>query len=137
MDSSEATAVRAANGAFYTAHESQDFEAMARVWSHGHDVICIHPGWPILRGWAAVGESWRRILSGPGRNQFIRTNEQVNMTAGVAWVTLDENLMAAGGGTGTVAATNIFMRIDGEWKMVHHQGGPVASRAPVEPGDAG
>lgn len=127
VESEDAAEVRRLNSAFYAAHESRDIEAMNALWSHGGDVVCIHPGWPILRGWDAVGESWRRILSGPGRNQFINTNEQVNIAGGVAWVTLDENLVAEGG-TGTVAATNIFLKIQGQWKLVHHQGGPVASR---------
>ncbi len=119
--------VRQLNSAFYRAHETQDFDAMAEVWSHGRDVMCIHPGWPILRGWTAVGESWRRIFSGPAENQFIMTNEQLNIAQGVAWMTLDENLMSAVG-TGTIAATNIFLRTSGKWKLVHHHGSPVAAQ---------
>ena len=117
----------AANQAFYTAHESRDLEMMTGLWSHGPDVVCVHPGWPILRGWEAVEDSWRRIFHGPSDNQFIITNDQLNLTDGVAWVTLDENLMSAGG-TGTIAATNIFLRINGEWKIVHHHGSPVAAQ---------
>lgn len=120
-------ALRNLNRRFYEAHERRDLDAMAAVWSHGPDVICIHPGWPILRGWTAVEQSWRRIFAGPSSNQFIVTNDQLNIAAGVAWMTLDENLMSAGG-TGTVAATNIFLKIGGDWKIVHHHGSPVAQR---------
>ena len=119
--------VRDLNTAFYASHEAQDFDAMAALWSHGNDVVCIHPGWPILRGWKAVGESWRRIFAGPAENQFIVTNEQLNIGQGVAWMTLDENLMSASG-TGTIAATNVFLKIQGEWKVVHHHGSPVAAQ---------
>ncbi len=119
--------VRDLNAAFYASHEAQDFDAMAALWSHGNDVVCIHPGWPILRGWDAVGESWRRIFAGPAENQFIVTNEQLNIGQGVAWMTLDENLMSASG-TGTIAATNVFLKIQGEWKVVHHHGSPVAAQ---------
>ena len=115
----------AANEAFYVAHEARDLAAMEQVWGRG-DVICIHPGWPILRGWEAVHESWARIFEGPGRNQFITTNSSVEVVGDTAWVTLDENLMD-GANTGTIAATNVFVRqIDG-WKLVLHQGGPVYS----------
>ena len=55
--------------------------------------MCIHPGWPILRGWPLIEESWRRIFAGPGRNQFIVTNDVVASVGDVAWVTLDENLV--------------------------------------------
>ncbi len=120
-------AVREVNRRFYSAHEAQDIEQMIAVWKHGPDVVCIHPGWPILRGWEAVVDSWRRIFAGPSDNQFIVTNDQVNIANGVAWVTLDENLMSAAG-TGTIAATNILLKTNGEWKVVHHHGSPVAAQ---------
>jgi ketosteroid isomerase-like protein len=120
-------AVRELNRRFYEAHERKRLDDMALLWSHGPDVICIHPGWPILRGWPAVEDSWRRIFAGPSANQFIVTNAQLNIASGVAWMTLDENLMSAGG-TGTIAATNIYVKIDGAWKIVHHHGSPVAQQ---------
>ena len=120
--------VLAANQAFYDAHEARDLEAMRAVWEHRDRVVCVHPGWPILRTWPVVEESWRRILEGPGRNQFIVTNTSVVTVGDVAWVTLDENLMA-GGSTGTIAATNIFVRDEhGAWLLTAHHGSPVASR---------
>jgi ketosteroid isomerase-like protein len=96
-------AVRTANQAFYDAHEARDLDAMAAVWEHADRVVCVHPGWPILRGWEAVEDSWLRIFGGPGRNQFIVTNDIVTVAGDTAWVTLDENLVADGA-TGTVAA---------------------------------
>ena len=100
MDGPAGAEVRAANQAFYDAHEARDLDAMRAVWDHGDDAACIHPGWPILRGWPLVEESWRRIFAGPGRNQFILTNDVVTVQGDVAWVTLDENLVD-GAATGT------------------------------------
>ncbi len=117
-------AVLAANQAFYDAHEQRDLAAMAAVWEHSDRTVCVHPGWPILRTWPPIEQSWRQIFGGPGRNQFILTNEAVAIDGDTAWVTLDENLVA-GGMTGTVAATNVFARIDGAWKLVVHHGSPV------------
>ncbi len=62
--------------------------------------------------------------AGPGRNQFILTNEAVAVHGDTAWVTLDENLVDSGG-TGTVAATNLFVLSDGRWLLVAHHGSPV------------
>ena len=42
----------------------------------------------------------------------------------VVWVTLDENLMQEAA-TGTVAATNVFIRTDLGWRIVLHHGSPV------------
>jgi len=116
-----------ANQRFYDAHEGRDMTAMAEVWEHSDRVVCIHPGWPILRTWPVVEESWRRILSGPGRNQFILTNHAVSVHGGIACVTLDENLVD-GGGTGTVAATNLFALADDRWLLFLHHGSPVMTR---------
>ena len=85
--------VLAANAAFYDAFERRSLMAMSAVWEHSERVVCVHPGWPILRSWGIVEESWRRIFAGPGRTQFILTNEVVTVHGDVAWVTLDENLV--------------------------------------------
>ena len=116
--------VLAANATFYDAHERRDLEAMRDVWDHGDGVVCVHPGWPILRTWAVVEESWRRILEGPGRNQFIVTNVSTTIAGRVAWVTLDENLIGRAT-TGTVAATNVFVLVEAGWKLVAHHGSAV------------
>jgi hypothetical protein len=116
--------VLAVNQAFYDAHESRDLAAMVSAWEHSDRVVCIHPGWPMLRTWPHVEDSWRRILAGPGRNQFILTNEAVTIQGPLAVVTLDENLVDSGG-TGTVAATNIYAHSGDRWLLVLHHGSPV------------
>lgn len=116
-----------ANQAFYEAHEQRDLDAMRAVWEHSDRVACVHPGWPILRSWALVEESWRRIFAGPGRNQFIITNVDASGDRDVVWVTLDENLVD-GGSTGTIAATNLFARTNDGWRLVLHHGSPVVQR---------
>jgi ketosteroid isomerase-like protein len=122
-------AVLAANQAFYDAHDARDLKAMREVWEHSERVSCVHPGWPILRGWPAVERSWRGIFDGPGRNQFILTNHAVVVVGEVAWVTLEENLVDTGSAgvsaTGTVAATNVFKRVDEMWLLLAHHGSPV------------
>jgi ketosteroid isomerase-like protein len=116
--------VLAVNNAFYGAHEERDLDAMRAVWDHADRVVCVHPGWPILRGWSAVEESWRRIFSGAGRNQFILTNQSVDVGDDLAWVTLEENLVDRGE-THAIAATNIFaLTVDG-WRLVAHHGSPM------------
>lgn len=122
--------VLAANQAFYDAHESRDIDAMGTIWERSTRAVCVHPGWPILRGWDMVTESWRRIFSGPGRTQFILTNVEVAVVGDTAWVTLEENLVDSGalGAAGAVAATNIFTRSDDDWMLVAHHGSPIAPR---------
>jgi ketosteroid isomerase-like protein len=120
--------ISTANQSFYAAHETRDIEAMAMVWEHSDRVVCVHPGWPILRGWDDVLRSWVDIFHGPGQSQFILTNESISTKGDIAWVTLDENLVDTNG-AGTIAATNLFVRDhEGEWKLVTHHGSPVMNR---------
>ena len=103
---------------------------MGELWERSTRVVCVHPGWPILRSWETVVDSWRRIFSGPGRTQFILTNVEVAIEGRTAWVTLDENLVDTGamGAAGAVAATNIFTDTGAGWKLVAHHGSPIAPR---------
>ena len=103
-------------------------ESFPRVgrWEQTDDVVCVHPGWTILRGWINVADSWDRILNGPGHNQFLLTNTSVRVEGDTAWVVLDENLMTDGH-AGTIACTNVFRRDGDDWRMVVHHGSPVMS----------
>ena len=83
-DAADIEDVLAANTSFYDAFERRSLESMAQVWEHSERVVCTHPGWPILRGWPIVEESWRRIFDGPGRNQFIVTNDVAVVVEGIA-----------------------------------------------------
>lgn len=116
--------VRAANEAFYLAHEERDIGAMYAVWEHADRVVCVHPGWPILRGWDEVVESWRRIFEGPGRNQFLLTNESIDVGTDLAWVTLEENLVDRDNVV-AIAASNVFARTDDGWKLIAHHASPI------------
>lgn len=104
-------------------------DAMSDVWEHSDRVVCTHPGWRTLRGWAAVSASWFALFGGPSRLQFILTDEAVSLDGDIAWVSVDENLIGESIG-GTVAALNLFVFVDGRWRMVVHHGAPVADREP-------
>jgi ketosteroid isomerase-like protein len=122
-------AVRAAHQAFYVAFEARDLDAMSEAWEHSDRIVCTHPGWRTLRGWAAVSASWYALFEGPQHLQFILTAEEVTVAGDTAWVTVDENLIGPDVGA-TVAALNLFHRqpTDGgdRWLMVAHHGSGVA-----------
>jgi ketosteroid isomerase-like protein len=121
-------AVLAVNRAYYEAFEARDLDAMSDVWQHHDNVVCTHPGWKTLHGWGAVAGSWFALFGGPQHLQFILTDERVHLAGDVAWVTLDENLISDEV-SGTVAAVNVYRRVDGRWKMVLHHGSPVSPNA--------
>ena len=120
-------AVLAANAAFYKAFEAGDPEAMAAVWSGGPLVACTHPGWTAIAGRNDVLESWVRIFEGSaGRVACLDPIPKVMGDA--AFVTCGESV-----GSALLAATNIFAREGGAWRLVHHHASPVA-RAYVNEG---
>ena len=125
-------AVRAANGAFYSAFEAGDLDAMADVWEHSDRIAVTHPGWPTLRGWPSVAGSWDAIFRNTPYIQFVLTGDDVVVSGDVAWVTLDENILQSAGSdelSGSRAtAVNLFVRArDGDgWVMVVHHSSPVA-----------
>ena len=118
--------VIAANEAFYKAFTNHDMAAMEAVWSKTDEIAVIHPGWPVLSGRLHVMDSWRNILGHGGAPQSIEgIDAQPYVFSETAFVICYEDL----GGTYLIA-TNVFVREDGEWRMVHHQAGPAPARLP-------
>ena len=118
----------AANEAFYQAFNRRDVAAMDALWASDAPVACIHPGWQALVGREEVMESWGAILAGD-RSPRVRITEPVAHVYGDSgFVLCVEEIDGE-----ALAATNVFTREDGAWKIVHHHAGPIARRTPREP----
>ena len=118
--------VLAANAAFYHAFAAKDAAAMTAVWARRAPLFCVHPGWQALRG-DAVLASWRAILAGPGAPPITCADAVAHVLGEVAVVVCIERIPAV-----ELVATNVFVREDGEWKMVHHHASGMA-RGAAEP----
>ena len=127
MATEEEVLVLAANDAFYAAFDAEDAAAMDRLWATEAPCACIHPGWDPLVGRSAVIEAWSRILSG-GRAPSIRVDSARVLVYGeVAVVLCVEHVTQRGGpGAALLAATNVFVRQAGDWRISHHHAGPVS-----------
>jgi ketosteroid isomerase-like protein len=122
-----------ANEGFYRAFASRDVAAMDGVWADRHPVACIHPGWDVLAGRREVLASWRRILEAADAPHIACSLAEAHVLGDAAFVTCHEVLPG-----GRLAATNVFVREAGAWKMVHHQAtiiapGQLGKRAPSGP----
>ena len=120
--------VTQANLAFYRAFESLDIAEMDRIWSPQEYVTCIHPGWSLRVGWPAVRDSWVLIFNNTFSMTFELSEIQIQVAGDIAWVICTENITSRQGETDRetqVLATNLYERIGGEWKIIHHHGSPV------------
>jgi ketosteroid isomerase-like protein len=121
---SEAEAeLEAANARFYRVFEALDLAAMEGVWAHEAHVTCIHPGWPLLRGWLAVRESWVTIFANTEEMRFTIADVHLVGSSALGIVTCTENILSGGDGrisVTSVLATNAFERSRSQWKLIHH-----------------
>ena len=127
-------AIIAANAAFYAAFASGDFAALAGLWADEDTISCIHPGWPAIVGRSAVIGSWRDILKNAARPQIVCAEPHAIVEADQGRVLCIELVEGT-----PLAATNHFKRIDGDWRLVHHQSSPIAqflgeTDDPADPG---
>jgi hypothetical protein len=127
MIEAEADTLLSANLDFYRAFASRDVSAMEEVWARETPVLCLHPGWTLLRGREAVLQSWRQILTSPEAPHIVCHDDQAFLFGEVGIVACEEEVAG-----GALAATNMFVKERGLWRMVHHQASQIVNRI-VEP----
>ena len=124
--------VESANAALYTAFETGDVDLMEAVWDaeEPEALVCVHPGWPMLRGRTNVLRSWSAVMAGTEYIQFFLTDVQVVVAGDTAVVTCTENVLTSAdvGDNAAVVATNVFVRRRGGWRLLVHHGSPVLGR---------
>jgi ketosteroid isomerase-like protein len=116
-------AVEEANSAFYAAFTSGSLSMMSATWGRGDHVQCIHPAAGCIAGRDDVLQSWRLVLGG-GRLRITLEDVRIFATESYGYVTCVE-VVEAGDSRGRVAATNVFEKQQGKWKIVHHHGSPL------------
>jgi ketosteroid isomerase-like protein len=115
--------VLSANLEFYRAFNDRDAKAMDALWAKTAPVACVHPGWTALAGRELVMQSWRSILANPESPHIMCHDDRAFLYGDLAIVHCEEQL-----DTGYLAATNMFVREAGAWKMIHHQASQIVMR---------
>lgn len=115
-------AVLVANDAFYSAFNAKDFAAMDALWARSAPVACVHPNGDALIGREEVMASWRAILGNPEQPRVFTGVATAHLLGDVAYVLCRELVTGS-----PLAATNVFVREDGQWRLVHHHSSPVAT----------
>ncbi len=117
-DPADTASVLFANDSFYLTFQTGDSAAMNEIWSARDGVSCLHPGWPPLLGREAVMKSWSALLANPQQQPVSAHAAVVELHGDTAVVICYESV-----GQFTLAATNVFVREQAGWKLVHHQSG--------------
>jgi ketosteroid isomerase-like protein len=119
----DSDAVLVANLQFYHAFTARDLAAMDALWASQAAVACLHPGWTALTDRDAIMASWEGILSNPDAPRIACFDEQVFLYGDVALVLCEEELDG-----GSLAASNLFVRENNEWRIAHHHAGQIVRR---------
>ena len=142
MTEVDVRAVTTANTSFYAAVEAADVDLLAAAWMDGPggaDAMCVHPGWPALRGRAEILRSFTVILANTPYIQFFLTDVDVHVAGDVAVVTCAENILTGVGVSdaeagaadptglpgGRVVTTNVFRRTPVGWRLWVRHASPV------------
>lgn len=126
----EQQAVLKTNEAFYRAFSNNDIVSMEDLWSTQFEITVIHPGWPVLQGRESVMSSWNQIMTVDTPAHITCVNVKVNLLGDVALVICTEVLEEI-----ELIATNTFILEEGNWKMIHHQAGPLPLSKNIHEGD--
>ncbi|RCV55158.1 nuclear transport factor 2 family protein [Marinitenerispora sediminis] len=126
--------VAEANAEFYQAIENGDIDQMRRVWAEedqAPDLVCVNPGWPLLRGRAEILRAWSLVMANVPYIQYVLTETHIGVSGDVAMVTCEENVLTAEDDSpgfvagGQVVTTNLFVRTEGGWRLWSHHASPV------------
>ncbi|MBC8288078.1 MAG: nuclear transport factor 2 family protein [Nitrospinae bacterium] len=124
-----------ANAGFYEAFNKRDIEAMKKVWGSDASTTCVHPGWPPLKGFEPIMNSWAGIFENSGNMEIKASDVRVMASEDLAWVSCIEKLYTiaeTGVLLSKVFATNLFHREGDVWKMVMHHASPVPDTREAE-----
>ena len=124
------------NEAFYAAFNARDVDAMAAVWAEESPCACLHPSSPPIHGRASVLRSWFQILSNPDTPIVACMRSEMRRYGNTVVVDCYERASGRRDEQRTIAvlaATNVFVREDGAWRVAHHHASPVSRDREPEP----
>jgi ketosteroid isomerase-like protein len=110
-----------ANAAFYRAFATGDLDAMESLWARRAPVACTHPSGETLQGRVQVLAAWRALFGGGGPPPIVSRDATAYPLGEAGFVTCIEAVPG-----GTLAATNVFAREEGRFRIVHHHAAPIA-----------
>ncbi|XP_071910376.1 uncharacterized protein [Coffea arabica] len=122
LQSDSKASVLAANTRFYNTFRNGDLAALQALWSKGDNACVVHPGVSGISGYDLVMGSWEFVWADYEFPLEIEIKDvQVHVRGDVGYVTCIEMVKTKGSSWGKQFATNVFEKIEGQWKIcIHH-----------------
>lgn len=118
--------VRKASAQFYAALNRMangDASPLAEVWSHSPTVTTMHPIGGREVGWDAVRGSFEQVAKLSSDGQIGLKDQRIQVVGDMAYeVAIEQGHLKISGHSVTLEhrVTNIYQRVNGAWKIVHH-----------------
>jgi len=94
---------------------------MKDMWQDDSGARCIHPGWPVLKGYEDIIKSWDDIF---------RHNQHMEIKVSDVDVMIQDDSACV---SCKVHATNLYQRVGDEWKMILHHAAALTTVTQEEP----
>jgi ketosteroid isomerase-like protein len=97
--------------------------SMDAIWGHGTDVTALHPIGGRNEGWDEVRAAFEQVGSVASGGQVRLRNQLIEVGTDLAYeVGIEEGELTMAGEHISFEhrVTNIYRRVGGEWKVVHH-----------------
>ena len=125
QSSSDVEAIKAANAGFYAALSARDAGALDRVWDHDGQVFNIFgvSKAPMV-GWSAIKSGYADLFNRFPELSVSMDDPSIRQDAGSAVIvgveTQRVRLPSGEVASALLPATNVFVKREGHWLMVHH-----------------
>jgi uncharacterized protein (TIGR02246 family) len=123
-----------AEAQFYEALREGDIDKMMAVWHDDDEVVCVHPGGARMVGPAAIRAAFEAIFANgsiPVQPDRVRRVHSLDAAMHSVVERIEVNT-PEGTQTGSVVATNVYLKTAEGWRMVLHHASPGNAGEPVE-----
>ena len=118
---------------FYEALREADLDKLMALWADDDEVMCVHPGGPRVVGTRAIRAAFEAIFGNGGIPVQPERVRRVHSLAAAVHSVVERVSMVTNEGpqTGSVMATNVYLKTSQGWRIVMHHASPgTAGEAP-------
>lgn len=119
---------------FYEALREADLDKLMALWAEDEEVVCVHPGGPRVVGTRAIRVAFEAVFANGGIPVQPDRVRRVHSLAAAVHSVVERVTLATAEGTrtGSVLATNVYLKTSQGWRIVMHHASPGTPDDPPE-----